>query len=73
LGDNTWCFGGFKYGYCLLQSNYAEAYDNRGLVKEKSATKKKRFADYQLAITYQPNYGEAYYNLALATYDDQKS
>ncbi|WKX63430.1 hypothetical protein Q3H53_003554 [Microcystis aeruginosa PCC 7806] len=24
----------------------------------------------QLAITYQPNYGEAYYNLALATYDD---
>ena len=54
-----------------LQSNYAEAYYNRGLVKEKMGEKKEAIADDQLAISYQPNYGEAYYNQALATYDDK--
>jgi tetratricopeptide (TPR) repeat protein len=64
LGDNTGALEDLNMAISL-QSNYAEAYYNRGLVKEKMGEKKEAIADYQ------PNYGEAYYNLALATYDDK--
>jgi tetratricopeptide (TPR) repeat protein len=61
LGDNTGALEDLNMAIAL-QSNYAEAYYNRGLVKEKMGEKKEAIADDQLAISYQPNYGEAYYN-----------
>ncbi|MBW4497732.1 MAG: serine protease [Oscillatoria princeps RMCB-10] len=52
-----------------MNPNYADAYNNRGVVRYDSGDKPAALADYNEAIRINPNLASAYYNRGLVRYD----
>ena len=48
------------------KSNYAVAYNNRGVVRNQLKDYRQAIADYTKAIKYKPDYANAYYNRGIA-------